>query len=63
MKIDNGKYKFEKRQKRIFTPIIYMFSEVILIWILLSMMNVSFQVQTWEISSHVILLFSFIYSG
>lgn len=63
MKIDNGKHKYEKRRKRIFTPIIYMFSEIILAWILLSIVNVSFQIQTWEILSHSILVFAFIYSG
>jgi predicted membrane-bound dolichyl-phosphate-mannose-protein mannosyltransferase len=63
MKIDNGKYKFEKRRKRFFTPIIYMFAEVILVWILLSIANVSFQIQTWETWSYIILVFAFIYSG
>jgi len=63
MKIDNGKYKYEKRRKRTFAPIIYMFSEVVLAWIILSAINVSFQVQTWEMWSHIVLLFAFIYSG
>lgn len=63
MKIDNGKHKFEKRRKRFFTPIIYMFAEVTLAWILLSVVNVSFQIQTWEIWGHIFLLFAFIYSG
>jgi len=63
MKIDNGKYKYEKRRKRTFAPIIYMFSEVVLAWIILSVINVSFQVQTWEMWSHIVLLFAFIYSG
>ena len=63
MKIDNGKYTFEKRRKRTFTPIIYMFAELTLAWIILSVINVSFQVQTWEMWSHIALLFVFIYSG
>ena len=63
MKIDNGKHKFEKRRKRTFTPIIYMFAEVILAWLILSIINISFEVQTWKMWSHIVLLFAFSYSG
>ena len=63
MEIDNGQYKYERRRKRTFAPIIYMLAEVILAWIILSLINLSFQVQTWEMWSHIILFFAFIYSG
>jgi len=63
MKIDIGEHKFEKRRKRTFAPLIYMFAEVTLAWIILSVINVSFQVQTWELWSHIVLLFAFMYSG
>ena len=63
MKIDNGKHQFEKRRKRTFTPIIYMFSEVTLAWILLSVVNISFDIQMWEVWSHLVLVLVFMYSG
>ncbi|CAA6818324.1 MAG: Unknown protein [uncultured Sulfurovum sp.] len=63
MKVDNGKYSFEKRRKRIFTPSIYMFAEMVLAWLILSIINVSFQVQTWGMISHMVLLVVFIYSS
>jgi len=63
MKIDNGQHKYERRRKRTFAPIIYMLAEVILAWIILSLINLSFQVQTWEMWSHIVLFFAFIYSG
>lgn len=63
MRIDNRKYKLEKRRKRIFTPAIYMFAEVTLAWIILSILNISFEIQTWEMWSHFILLFAFSYSA
>lgn len=63
MKIDNGEYKFERRRKRTFTPAIYMFLELILAWLILSVINVTYQVQTWPIWSHIILFIAFSYSA
>jgi len=63
MKIDNGKHKFEKRRKRFFTPIIYMLAEFSLAWVLLSIINISFQVQTWNTLSHIALSCAFMYSA
>lgn len=63
MKIDNGQYKFERRRKRTFTPTIYMLAEMILAWLLLSVINISFEMQTWGVGSHILLFLAFIYSG
>ena len=63
MKIDNGQYKFERRRKRFFAPIIYMLSEIALVLILLSVANVSFDVQSWKQWSHIVLSIAFIYSA
>ena len=63
MKIDNGKHNYEKRRKRTFTPCIYMFAEVALAWIILSVINLSFQVQTWATLSHIVFLLAFTYSA
>ena len=62
MKINNGKYKFEKRRKRVFVPIVYMLAEIILIWILLSLLNISFNVQSWSVISYIILFVAVGYS-
>ncbi len=63
MRIDNGKYKFEKRRKRFFTPIIYMLAEITLIWILLSVVNLSFEIMRWEIWSYILWGFTTLYSA
>ena len=63
MKIDNGQYISERRRKRTFTPAIYMLAELTLVWLILSLFNASFQVQTWDIISRIILLCAFLYSG
>jgi len=63
MKIDNGKHNFEKRRKRFFTPIIYMLAEFSLAWILLSVVNISFQIQTWNSLSHIALSCALLYSA
>jgi len=63
MKIDNGKHQFERRRKRFITPIIYMLAEFTLAWLLLSMVNISFQIQTWNSLSHIALGCAFFYSA
>ncbi len=62
MKIDNGKYKFEQRKKRYVTPMLYMFAEMILVWQLLSVINVSFEISTWKSWSYVVFVIAFAYS-
>ena len=63
MKIDNNKYTLERRRKRTFAPIIYMLAELILAWLILSIVNVSYQIQSWSTWTHIVFLFAFIYSG
>jgi len=63
MRIDNGQYKFERRRKRFFTPIIYMLSEIALILILLSVVNISFDIYTWKTWSYVVLSIASLYSA
>ena len=63
MKINKGQYISERRRKRTFTPAIYMLAELTLVWLILSIFNVSFQVQTWNLISHIILSCTVIYSG
>jgi len=63
MKVDNGQYKFERRRKRFFAPIIYMLSEISLILILLSVANVSFDIYTWKKWSYIVLTIVSLYSA
>ncbi len=63
MRIDNGKYQLEKRKKRLFTPTIYMFFEIILIYLLLSIANISFAIESWSTLSHILFTMSTLYSG
>jgi len=62
MKINNGKYKFEQRRKRYLTPMVYMFAELTFMWILLSVVNVSFEITTWKSWSYGVFLIAFAYS-
>jgi ABC-type transport system involved in cytochrome bd biosynthesis fused ATPase/permease subunit len=61
MKVYNGNQRQERRKKRILTPIIYLLLEIILIWLILSIINISFDITSWSTLSHIVVLISFIY--
>lgn len=63
MKINKGEYTFDRRRKRIFLPLLYMLAEVTLVWLILSIINFSFEIQTWSTWSHIVFLLLFTYSG
>jgi len=63
MKIYNGENRQERRRKRTFTPAIYFLAELTLGWIVISIANLSFNIQTWSLISHIIFLGIFLYSG
>lgn len=52
----------EQRRKRFLTPMIYMMSEIILVWLILSIINVSFNIMSWGILSYVVLSIGTVYS-
>ncbi|HHH51312.1 MAG TPA: hypothetical protein ENK76_02955 [Campylobacterales bacterium] len=47
MKTYNGNKTQERRRKRVFAPILYFILELTLAWILLSIINVSFDIFSW----------------
>ena len=63
MKTYNGANHQERRRKRIFTPIVYFILELILAWIILSIINVSFDISSWALWSYGIWFGVFIYFG
>ena len=62
MKINNGNDKQERRHKHYIIPIIYMFSEITLGWLILSIISVDFDITHWEIWAKVVLIIIAIYS-
>ena len=52
----------ERRKKRMVIPIIYFLAETTLAWLILSLIQVDFNIQNWSIWSMIILLFSVLYS-
>jgi len=55
MKIYNGEEKHERRRKHYITPIIYFLAEVSFIWILLSVVQISFDILEWQTWAVVVL--------
>jgi hypothetical protein len=47
MKTYNGNKNQERRKKRVFIPMIYFVLELTLAWIVLSIINISFDIQYW----------------
>lgn len=44
----------ERRRKRLLTPVVYLIVELIFIWLLLSLIQLSFDFQSWAIWSYVV---------
>ncbi len=52
----------ERRRKRIILPIVYFFAEVILLWLVLTLAQVNFNMATWNFWAILILTIGIIYS-
>jgi hypothetical protein len=61
MKTFNGNDKQEKRRKRYITPMIYLFAQLTLVWIVLSVVNISFDIQKWATWSYGVFFVIFTY--
>ena len=61
MKIYNGEEQQEKRRKHYITPIIYFLAEVSFIWIVLSIIEITFDIREWSIWAVVALVITAIY--
>jgi len=62
MKTYNGNSTQERRRKRVFTPTVYFILELILAWLVLSIINVSFDIYSWALWSYGAWLGVFLYS-
>ncbi len=62
MKIYNGNQKQERRHKHYIIPIIYMLSEIIVVWLILSFISLDFYIKHWNIWIKLILTIAILYS-
>jgi uncharacterized membrane protein YdbT with pleckstrin-like domain len=53
----------ERRKKRIFTPLIYFLSELIFTWLIISIINLSFNILLWENWSYIAMLTIFVHTA
>ena len=57
----NSKIK-ERRKKRIFIPTLYFFTEIILAWLVLSLIQVDFDIRSWNLWSLIVFFIALSYS-
>jgi len=62
MRTYNGEHNQERRRKRVFVPIVYFILEIILAWLILSIINVSFDIYFWALWSYYVWFGVFLYS-
>jgi len=62
MKTYNGNSNQERRRKRVFVPIVYLILELIFAWIVLSIINISFDISSWALWSYGAWFGAFLYS-
>ena len=53
---------YERRRKRMLIPAIYFLAEVVLVWLILSLIQLNFYFDEWSIWSLLIFIVSVIYS-
>jgi len=63
MKTYNGNGQQERRRNRLIAPLIYFFAELILAWLILSIINFSFDIMAWASWSYIALFILFLYSA
>jgi len=61
MSIDNGEDNHERRRKHYITPIIYLLAEVSFVWIILSIVEITFDIREWRVWAMVALAIWAIY--
>lgn len=52
----------ERRRKRLFLPIIYLIAEVVLAWLVLSLVQLEFDPSKWSIWAVVLFMIGLVYS-
>lgn len=61
MKLGSSKIK-ERRKKRVFTPFIYFILELILIWLVFVIIEVSYNPLDWDLWTYILSLIGIAYS-
>ena len=61
MKTYNGENNQERRRKHYITPVIYFLAEVSFIWIILSIIEISFNIGEWKVWAIIALTVGAIY--
>ncbi len=56
MRIYNGEDRQERRRKHYITPIIFLLAELTIVWLILSIIMVDFNITKWNIFAKVSLL-------
>ena len=63
MKTYNGEDRQERRKKRAFIPLIYFLSELIFTWLIISIINLSFNLFLWASWSYIALITIFFHTA
>jgi len=61
MKFNSSKIK-ERRKKRMFIPALYFIAEMVLVWLVLSIIQVNFDILEWSLWSIIIFTLAMAYS-
>lgn len=62
MRIHLNRKDRERRRRRLLTPAFYFMAEMVFIWLVLSLMQLNFNVVTWEMWSYVVWVLFVLYS-
>ena len=62
MRINNGMQVQERRKKRVFIPSFYFIAEMLFIWLVLSLIQLEFDILGWDYWGVIIFVLFFIYS-
>ena len=62
MRLDASNNVIERRKKRMFIPALYFISEMVLVWLVLSIIQVNFDIREWSLWSIIIFTLAMAYS-
>lgn len=60
--IGSSEKVIERRQKRFIVPIIYLIAEILVIWLVLTLIQLEFDIREWDVWAIIIFLIGGIYS-
>jgi len=60
--LDNGEDRQERRRKHYITPIIFTLLEITLAWLIISIIEIDFNIEKWDIWGKFAIVLSSIYS-